>query len=1582
MELNLEEIERQEESPFIERFEEFFNLEYKKEIEKILEAYPQEKSLKIDYKVLERFDPLLADELIDNPDAVIEAAHKAIQDVNIPSLNTEEFKPHIRFFNLPKDRELDIRDISSRHLGKIVAVEGLVRQITDVLPKLTLAVWKCKRCGNTYRVPQERHRLVPPGMCECHSRDFDLAEEQSGFIDYQKIQIQEPLEKLKGNEQAVYIDIYVSDDLVNKVSAGDKTKFVGVLRLVPPQKDKKTVYGRFLECNYLEETQKEFLEVDVSKEEEDAIKKLSLDPQIFEKLIGSVAPAIYGHDVVKESIVLQLFGGVAKYLPNSQTIRGNIHVLLIGDPGCLVADERVVLGDGTIQKMSDFGSTHLEQINQQILTGRGGKERDIAKVFHFYPHQKVMEIITESGKSIKGTHNHPLLCVTKENAKVKRIWRRLDEFKVGDKVAVVTSIPCTITKNIPTGFEKLLSKKDPKFDINLPKKVTPELGAFLGYTLGDGWVRKYETNFIVSENEKDLLPKLIKMSENLFGKKPKIKRRLGDGKNVWMNIGSIYSKDIAHNLLFLREKRVPTIIFNSGNKVVREFLKWLFEADGCVFSKGRGNRSISLKAKKIELLRDVQILLLRFSIHSRIVGNNLMIRRGNKIQKFAKEIGFASNKKKKLLKKAVADAESFKRFKSQRSEKVTKIIYHGFEDVFDIEVPKTNRFIANGIISHNTGKSQLLQATNNIAPKSIYVSGKTSSAAGLCVAPDTLVLNDSGFKPIEAFVEDNFIGEGKEEIKGCFSNDFCKETFTLNDDLKIRKGNISKLWRINAPKKMIKLQSRLGKEISLTPNTSLIRIEKGNLKWIKSSKVKVGDYVACARKLPFAKSKKYSINILSANKNIKIANNISKEFKQITDKLIKEKKYPDLMTIAKKIGKSRDTIYAWRNPKFYHGIPLKEFITLGKDAGWNIEKLSSCVSEVFISHGKNVKVPKTINNPKIAYLAGLLIGDGNIREQEKRTVIRLYNTSPEILNKFDGYVKELFGIETEKYTQKEIPVRRFASQIIYPLLKEYGLASNKKENKISHFASESNKEILSALLRGVFDTDGYVSITGSNHIGISTISKPLAQTIQLSLLKFGIISTLRERQLAGRTCIGKNITVHSRNNQFVIEIRSDNKHKFKEIGFCEKNKQTALEKITKKPSLKTNIDKIPLDKLIARKKVYALARFSNDPQLTALANSDIIWEEIVEKKEFKPNYKYVYDFTVDKTHNFIANGFITHNTATAVKDEFGEGGWTLKAGALVLASGGICMADELDKMDPQDRSALHEAMEQGMISIAKAGIVSRFKTDTSLLAGANPKYSRFDKFQPLLEQIDLPASLISRFDLFFMIRDVLDRTMDQKISEHILQTHQSGEKLRNAHKKGRALSKEDKEYIEKITEPKIQDELLRKYIAYARQQCFPILSKEAIDVITNFYVSLRDQGRNQGRYSATARQLEGLVRLSEASARVKLKDIVEIEDAERAILLVKKSLEDTVVDPETGKIDIDIITSGITHTKQNAISVTFRIVKDAMAEGIDMVPIEQIVAEGIEKGLDEEKVMGALADLEKKGDVYKPKHHYIKPTGK
>jgi DNA replicative helicase MCM subunit Mcm2 (Cdc46/Mcm family) len=1070
MEINLEELEKENGSPFVQMFEEFFNLEYRKEIEKIIEQYPEKRTILIDFKKLEKFNPELADELIDNPDKLLEAAHLAIQNVDVPSLNIEEFKPHIRINNLPKDSEPTIKKLSANHLNRLICIEGVVRQITDVLPKLTIAVWKCTRCGNVYRIPQSKQLIKQPSMCECHHRDFELIEEQSQFIDYQKIQIQEPLEKLKGNEQATYIDVYVSDDLVNKISAGDKTKFSGVLRLIPPQKDKKVVYGRFLEANYLEETEKEFEEIDITKEEEDEIKRLANNPKIYNMLIDSIAPAIYGHETVKESIALQLFGGVTKYLPNDQRIRGNAHILLIGDPGCLIGSERIILGNGAIKRIDELGEHHLQKINHSVLTGQGGSKRSKATTFFYYKKKKIMEIITESGKSIKGTYDHPLLCLQTKNGKIERVWKRLDEFKIGDKLAVVTSIPCKIKKYTDTNFENARRTKGPKFNGFLPKKTTPELAALLGYMLGDGWVREKEAYFVVSESEKDIVPKLIKICKKLFGIKPSITTKVDKGKKVPLTRVGLHSKDVAHNLLFLREKRVPKIIMESGNEVVSEFLKWLYEADGCVFSKGRGSRSVSLKAKNIELLRDIQILLLRFSIHSRIVEDALMIRRGDSIEKFGKKIGFVSNKKKKKMIEAAKNAMLHERFGQQRSEKIKKIIEHGCEDVYDIEVPGPHRFIANGIISHNCGKSQLLQATNSIAPKSIYITGKTSTGVGL--------------------------------------------------------------------------------------------------------------------------------------------------------------------------------------------------------------------------------------------------------------------------------------------------------------------------------------------------------------------------------------------------------------------------------------------------------------------------------------------------------------------------------TASAVKDEFGEGGWTLKAGALVLSSGGVCMADELDKMDAEDRSALHEAMEQGMISVAKAGIVTRFKADTSLLAAANPKFSRFDPFTPFMEQINLPPSLVSRFDLFFTIRDVLDRTLDQKISEHILKTHKSGEKLRQSEYTGIPLKKEEQDEIEKITTPIIDGSLFRKYVSFARQKCFPILSDDATKTIIDFYVSLRDQGRNEGAYAATARQLEGLVRLSEASARVRLSSIVENTDANRAIRLVKASLQDTVTDPETGKIDIDIVTSGTTHSKQNALTTVLHLVKEGMNEGVDMIPIEQIIEEAKEKGIDESKVMGAIEELERKGEIYKPRHHHVKPTRK
>ena len=151
------------------------------------------------------------------------------------------------------------------------------------------------------------------------------------------------------------------------------------------------------------------------------------------------------------------------------------NVLLIGEPGCLIGDERVFLGNGTIFKIQNFGSTHLQEIKNKIMIGSGNKTAN-ANVFHKYKNQPIMEIVTTSGKSIKGTYNHPILIVEKKpgfaGGSSPRKWKRLDQIKKGDRVAVVNGIRCTINKYIKTNFSTITRRKyGPRFKGKLPNTV-------------------------------------------------------------------------------------------------------------------------------------------------------------------------------------------------------------------------------------------------------------------------------------------------------------------------------------------------------------------------------------------------------------------------------------------------------------------------------------------------------------------------------------------------------------------------------------------------------------------------------------------------------------------------------------------------------------------------------------------------------------------------------------------------------------------------------------------------------------------------------------------------------------------------------------------------------------------------------------------------------------------------------------------------------------------------------------------------------------------------------------------------------
>lgn len=317
-------------------------------------------------------------------------------------------------------------------------------------------------------------------------------------------------------------------------------------------------------------------------------------------------------------------------------------------------------------------------------------------------------------------------------------------------------------------------------------------------------------------------------------------------------------------------------------------------------------------------------------------------------------------------------------------------------------------------------------------------------------------------------------------------------------------------------------------------------------------------------------------------------------------------------------------------------------------------------------------------------------------------------------------------------------------------------------------------------------------------------------------------------------------------------------------------------------------------------------------------------------------------------------------TATVVKDEFLRG-WGLEAGAMVLANKGLVCIDELEKMDENDRSTMHEAMEQQTVTISKANVQATLRAQTAVLAAANPKYGRFDPSEIIARQVNLAPSLLNRFDAIFILRDLPDKERDEKIATHVLQEHKQ-------------------EVIRDI----IDKNLLRKYIAYAKQKYNPKLSDEAIKEIKKFYVGLRNQPTAAGEMrpiAISARQLEALIRFAEATSRARLGKKVTIADARRAIKLMTYYLKKVGYDEETHSFDIDKI-SGNSASKRNKIHLIKEAMQDLEKKIGKLIPLEEvekeIFGENKDKGkMTKEEFDEALTKLVRAGDIFKPRRGYL-----
>jgi replicative DNA helicase Mcm len=302
---------------------------------------------------------------------------------------------------------------------------------------------------------------------------------------------------------------------------------------------------------------------------------------------------------------------------------------------------------------------------------------------------------------------------------------------------------------------------------------------------------------------------------------------------------------------------------------------------------------------------------------------------------------------------------------------------------------------------------------------------------------------------------------------------------------------------------------------------------------------------------------------------------------------------------------------------------------------------------------------------------------------------------------------------------------------------------------------------------------------------------------------------------------------------------------------------------------------------------------------------------------------------------------------------------TLEAGALVLADKGVAAIDEIDKMRPEDRVAIHEVMEQQTVSVAKGGIVATLNARTAILAAANPALGRYNTYGTIAENIALPVTILSRFDLIFVLRDVPEKELDTKMTEHILDLHRTG-----------AAS----------VEAPIPPDLFRKYISYAKN-IKPVLTKEAMERLRDFYLAMRSASETEGTPIAiTARQLESLVRVAEARARIALRKEVLAEDAEASIAIMKRSLEEVGIDVSSHKIDIDTIMTGKPKSTRDKLAVILSTVVE-MEKETGMVEkkalLEKLEREREISSGEAEKLLGQLV---KEGTLYSPREGYLKKT--
>eukprot|EP00931_Biecheleriopsis_adriatica_P091202 TRINITY_DN650_c0_g1_i1.p1 TRINITY_DN650_c0_g1~~TRINITY_DN650_c0_g1_i1.p1 ORF type:complete len:754 (-),score=176.32 TRINITY_DN650_c0_g1_i1:265-2526(-) len=312
-------------------------------------------------------------------------------------------------------------------------------------------------------------------------------------------------------------------------------------------------------------------------------------------------------------------------------------------------------------------------------------------------------------------------------------------------------------------------------------------------------------------------------------------------------------------------------------------------------------------------------------------------------------------------------------------------------------------------------------------------------------------------------------------------------------------------------------------------------------------------------------------------------------------------------------------------------------------------------------------------------------------------------------------------------------------------------------------------------------------------------------------------------------------------------------------------------------------------------------------------------------------------------------------TAAITKD--GEG-FSLEGGAMVLADSGIVCIDEFDKMDVKDRVAIHEAMEQQTISIAKAGITTMLNTRCSVLAAANPRFGTYDDLSNTADQMDFETTILSRFDMMFLVRDVRDEDRDYNLAKHLLSLHSGGSQ-------------------QEETQPPLSVLELRKYISYCRSKCAPRVTPEAQEVLKNHYVTIRKAMKSErATIPITVRQLEAIIRIAESLAKMELREDADVGHVEEALRMFTVSTLDSANRDRNG-VGIDILTEDEKKELLEAEEVVRRIIPRGGRKNKFQLE-SQLVSLG---GVSEQMARRAVHLMTRRGELEEKANNTLRRTG-